>query len=61
MPRARDAEMTIPDIGTEEKRKKTMRALLKDLRRFQKSVLKSHGEKPLPSSVADLNEIREGR
>lgn len=61
MPRAKDAEMTIPDIGTEEKRKKTMRALVKDLRKFQKSVLRSHGGKPLPDSVADLREIREGR
>ena len=59
MPRNNDAEMMIPDIQTEEKRKKTMKALVRDLRRFHKSLLRSHGRKPLPDSVVGLNEIRE--
>lgn len=58
MPRASDAELTVPSIETEEKRKKTMKALIKDLRKFQKSVLRAHGGRPLPDSAADLRGIR---
>ena len=49
------------DIATEEKRRKALKNTLKDLRRFHRKVLESHGGKPLPTSVADLDEIRDER
>lgn len=53
--------VTIPTTDTEEKRKKALRRTLVDLRKFQRKILESHGGRPLPDSVADLTEIREGR
>jgi hypothetical protein len=53
--------MIVPDITTEEKRRNALRATLEDLRKFHRKVLKAHGGKPLPSSVSDLDEIRDGR
>jgi len=53
--------ITVSTVGAEEKRKKALRRTLADLRKFQCKVLESHGGKPLPDSVSDLTEIREGR
>ena len=52
---------TIPTTDAEEKRKKVLRRTLADLRKFQRKILESHGGKPLPHSVVDLTEIRQGR
>ena len=54
-------KITVPDITTEEKRKKAMKNTLSDLRRFHRKILKAHGGKPLSSTVSDLDEIRDGR
>lgn len=53
--------VSTPDIDTEEKRKKALRDTVRQLRAFHKKILKSRGGKPLPDSLADLVEIREGR
>jgi len=54
-------KITTPDTSTEEKRRKALKDTLRDLRRFHRKLLRSRGGKPLPDSVADLAEIREGR
>ena len=54
-------KITTPDISTEEKRRKALKDTLVELRKFHRKLLKSRGGKPLPDSVADLAEIREGR
>jgi hypothetical protein len=56
-----EERITVPDITTEEKRRKALKDTLGDLRRFHRKILKAHGGRPLPNSVSDLDEIRDGR
>lgn len=53
--------ITVPTIHADDKRKKALRKTLTDLRKFQRKILDSRGGRPLPDSVSDLTEIREGR
>jgi len=53
--------ISVPDIATEEKRRRALRDTVRDLRRFHKKILEAHCGKPIPSSVPEINETREGR
>ena len=53
--------VTASHTSDSDKRKKSMRDTARQLREFHQKVLKAHDGRPLPDSVSDLSDIREGR